>query len=132
MTFFQPHLSPPYAVGTLLNAVFSLAKFYFPHAPRPSLPDRRSLDDFDINLHTGFFPPTPLSRLPPSFDLWEDSLSAAAGSLCLGDDDSSEAKSKREFGKAWRDDIDLVSIFLISGLCRSSLPVSQVANALSK
>jgi len=132
MTFFQPHPSPPHAVGTLLNAIFSLYNFYFPHAPRLSLPDRRSLDDFDISLHTGFFPPTPLSRLPPSFDLWEDGLSAASGSLCLGDDDSSEAKSKREFGQAWRDDIDLVSIFLISDLCRFSPPVSQVANAFSR
>ncbi|KAF5357749.1 hypothetical protein D9756_001442 [Leucocoprinus leucothites] len=105
MVLLQLLLSPPHAVGTLFDVVLSLYNSYFPHPPRLSLPDRRSLGDFDVDLHTGFFPPTPLPRLPPSFDLWENGLASATGRLCLGDDDSEEAKSKHVFGQTWRDDV---------------------------
>lgn len=104
-------LSPPHAVGTLLDVVLSLYNSYFRHAPRLSLPDRCSLLDFDVDLHTGFFPPTPLPRLPQSFDLWENGLASANGRLCLGDNDSEEAASKREYGQIWRDDMNSVSVF---------------------
>ncbi len=105
-------LSPPHAVGTLLDVVLSLYNSYFQSAPRLSSPDRRSLCDFDIDPHTGFFPLAPLSRLPPSFDLWENGLASAAGQLCLGDDTSEEALSKHEFGQKWRDDVNSVSDLL--------------------
>ncbi|KAF9454622.1 Indoleamine 2,3-dioxygenase [Macrolepiota fuliginosa MF-IS2] len=106
MVLFQLLLSPPHAVGTLLDVVLSLYNSYFRSAPLLSLPDRRSLKDFDVDPHTGFFPPTPLRRLPPSFDLWEDGLALGAGHLCLGDDSSEEALSKRDYGQRWRDDIN--------------------------
>lgn len=109
MVLFQLLLSPPHAVGTLLDVVLSLYHSYFRSAPRLSLPDRHSLGDFDVDPHTGFFPPTPLPRLPPSFDLWENGLASGAGNLCLGDDSSEEALSKREYGRKWRGDVDSVS-----------------------
>lgn len=102
-------LSPPHAVGTLFDVVLSLYNSYFQSAPRLSSPDRRSPLDFDVDPQTGFFPPTPLPQLPLSFDLWENGLSSAAGHLCLGNDDSEEALSKREFGQMWRDDVSSVS-----------------------
>jgi indoleamine 2,3-dioxygenase len=101
-------LSPPHAVGTLLDVVLSLYNSYFHSAQRLSLPDRRSPADFDIDLQTGFFPTTPLSRLPPSFDLWEDGLTSAVGQLPLGQDASEEAEAKREFSQKWRDGVKSV------------------------
>ncbi|KXN92192.1 Indoleamine 2,3-dioxygenase 1 [Leucoagaricus sp. SymC.cos] len=108
---FQLLLSPPHAVGTLLDVVLSLYNSYFRSSPRLLLPDRRSLIDFDVDLHTGFFPPTPLPRLPSSFDLWENGLASAVGMVCLGDDDSEEAESKREYGKKWRKDVNSWPVF---------------------
>lgn len=101
-------LSPPHAVGTLLDVVLSLYNSYFHSAQRLSLADRRSPSDFDIDLQTGFFPTTPLSRLPSSFDLWEDGLASAAGRLPLGNDSSEEALARREFSRNWRDDVKSV------------------------
>lgn len=111
MVLFQLLLSPPHAVGTLFDVVLSLYNSYFHSAPRLSLPDRRSLGDFDVDPQTGFFPPAPLRRLPPSFDLWENGLDSAAGRLCLGDDNSEEAQSKREYGQRWREDVNSVRDF---------------------
>jgi indoleamine 2,3-dioxygenase len=108
MVLFQLLLSPPHAVGTLLDVVLSLYNSYFRTAPRLSLPERRSLCDFDVDPHTGFFPPKPLARLPSSFDLWENALASASGCLCLGDDDSEEATLKHKYGQKWRDDVDSV------------------------
>jgi indoleamine 2,3-dioxygenase len=104
-------LSPPHAVGTLLDVVLSLYNSYFHSAQRLSLPGRRSPADFDIDLQTGFFPTTPLSRLPSSFDLWEDALTSVVGRLSLGQDASEEAIAKRELSQKWRDEVKSVRSF---------------------
>jgi hypothetical protein len=65
--------------------------------------------EYDVDPTSGFLPKEPpLTRLPPTFDLWEDALDAVNrpnGVLSLGEDMSEEALSKRESSQKWRENI---------------------------
>ncbi|KAG2020006.1 tryptophan 2,3-dioxygenase [Coprinopsis cinerea AmutBmut pab1-1] len=63
---------------------------------------RRSPYSYDINQHTGFFPPEPLPKLPPSYEIWEQALRDANGNLSLGEDESEDALERRPYGLEWR------------------------------
>ena len=82
------------------------------------LPRRRIQSSFDIDPHTGFFPPRPLPRLPSTYTLWEHALSNANGNLSLGEDESEDAIEKRPFGHQWRADIVSVRFFFFLSFIR--------------
>ena len=79
---------------------------------KPSYAERlrlRSNFEFDIESLTGFVPMSFPSRLPRSYDFWEQALSEAKHSLALGDDDSTTGLSRRQSGESWRQRIRSVS-----------------------
>lgn len=65
-------------------------------------PTRARLEDFDVNLKTGFLPSRPLPHLPLKYRSWEEALSSAPNLLSLGDDESEDALRRRPLGEAWR------------------------------
>ncbi|KAK7038110.1 Indoleamine 2,3-dioxygenase [Favolaschia claudopus] len=80
----------------------SLLQSTFDNYTRRPIEKRVSPVDFDVDVETGFFPRSPLPRLPGVFDIWEGALSDASDKLSLGEDDSEEALSKRDSGELWR------------------------------
>ncbi|KAI0317462.1 Indoleamine 2,3-dioxygenase [Amylostereum chailletii] len=62
----------------------------------------RSMEDYDIDAATGFFPPEPLPRLDGQFEIWENALDEAVKKLSLGEDTREAAKAKRADGESWR------------------------------
>lgn len=73
------------------------------------IPQRRLQSSYDIDAHSGFFPPRPLQPLTGPYLIWEHALVDADGNLSLGEDDSDDAVSKRAFGERWRQNIVAVS-----------------------
>ena len=69
----------------------------------------RRYSEFDISKEMGFFPSSPLQRLPLAFDFWECALSVAPSTLSLGSDISDEAVAKRKASELWRQKIREVS-----------------------
>jgi len=65
--------------------------------------------DFDVDTRTGFLPPqAPLSRLPPTWEEWEEVLERAIISrLQLGDKPDLQQSEKDE-SRIWRDRVQKV------------------------
>lgn len=68
--------------------------------------------DFDVDPHTGFFPPQPLPKLPRAFSFWEKALAEAPEVLCLAENENEEALAKRPLGAKWRKTVQSVSRLL--------------------
>ena len=83
----------------------------------------RSLEEYDIDPATGFFPPKPLPRLSGQFEIWEDMLEEAKSKLSLGSDMREGAVAKRPNGDAWRPRICSVSPI-------QSIVISEVLNQI--
>lgn len=66
---------------------------------------------YDVDPHTGFFPPEPLPKLPTAFSIWEEALLSAQGILCLSENQSEEALALRSKGETWRSIVRSVSTF---------------------
>ncbi|EIN09085.1 Indoleamine 2,3-dioxygenase [Punctularia strigosozonata HHB-11173 SS5] len=66
-----------------------------------------SLEDFDIDPTTGFFPPQPLPRLRGAFSIWEDALDDAKIVLRLntGATTSVESSTSQDAGHVWRNKV---------------------------
>ncbi|KAH8099588.1 Indoleamine 2,3-dioxygenase [Cristinia sonorae] len=60
---------------------------------------------YDVDPHTGFFPPQPLPRLPATHAIWEDALLKAQKCLFLAENQSEQALAMRQQGECWRDAI---------------------------
>ena len=58
--------------------------------------------EYDVDPHTGFFPPEPLPKLPATFSIWEEALLSAQGTLCLSENQSEEALASRAKGETRR------------------------------
>ncbi|KAI0784366.1 Indoleamine 2,3-dioxygenase [Abortiporus biennis] len=58
--------------------------------------------DYDVDPHTGFFPPEPLPALPSRFSIWENSLKEAQEVLFLSENKSERALAKQTVGEQWR------------------------------
>lgn len=57
--------------------------------------------DYDVDIRTGFMPPTPpVARLPAEFEVWESTLEEACGRLKLGQDTPSD--EELELSEKWR------------------------------
>ena len=69
----------------------------------------KSLEEYDIDYATGFFPPQPLKPLEGAFELWERALEEAKRVLSLGSDVAEEAVAKQANGEGWRERIRSVS-----------------------
>ncbi|TCD68442.1 hypothetical protein EIP91_010728 [Steccherinum ochraceum] len=59
--------------------------------------------EYDVDAHTGFFPPEPLPKLTAEFSIWEEALEKAQGLLYLASNQTEEAVSMRPQGECWRD-----------------------------
>lgn len=68
--------------------------------------------DFDVDPHTGFFPPQPLPKLPRGYSIWEEALAEAPEVLCLAENESEDALAKRPGGDKWRKMVQSVSRIL--------------------
>lgn len=101
--------SPPHFFRLFFRLALSLFTSTVNANYRRTIVDRRSHIEFDIDTETGFFPKHPLPLLPEAFEAWERALTEANGNLSLGEDDSEEAVSKRQFGEEWRHKIRTVS-----------------------
>ncbi|THH19468.1 hypothetical protein EW146_g1697 [Bondarzewia mesenterica] len=64
-----------------------------------------SLEEYDIDSATGFFPPQSLAPLTGAFELWERALEEAKKTLSLGSDKREDAMEKRTDGEAWRESV---------------------------
>ncbi|KAF8651487.1 hypothetical protein AX16_004785 [Volvariella volvacea WC 439] len=60
----------------------------------------RAATEYDVSYDTGFLPSQPLPRLPPSFELWEQALDSANGTLQLNSN-CERAESWRAAIRSW-------------------------------
>ncbi|KAJ7172059.1 Indoleamine 2,3-dioxygenase [Mycena filopes] len=72
---------------------------------KPVERQRPSPIDYDVDVHTGFFPRQPLPRLTGPYAVWELALEEAGEKLSLGEDDSEDAIAKRGTGELWRSQV---------------------------
>ena len=92
MDLFNLLPSPPLFFSHFIKVALSLLHSKV-HVRKHLLAQRRPPTLYDIHPKTGFFPPEPLPKLPPSFSIWEDALYNANGNLGLGEDESDEGGS---------------------------------------
>lgn len=109
MLLFSLLPSPPQFFSHFLRLTLSVFTSKL-HIRKQVIAKRRSPYSYDINQHTGFFPPEPLPKLPPQFGLWEQALRDANGNLSLGEDESEEALERRPYGATWRARIEAVRL----------------------
>ncbi|KAF5373675.1 hypothetical protein D9758_000877 [Tetrapyrgos nigripes] len=93
----------------LLNSVLVTKR------PAALINARRSQIEFDIDLHTGFLPRTPLPLLDGDYYIWERAFSEAADCVKLAEDCTGERGSTR-CGEVWRSAILSWPILDIGGL----------------
>jgi indoleamine 2,3-dioxygenase len=106
--------SPPDLCRLLFKLAFSLFNSTVNTNRNRVIAGHRSLDHFDIDVDTGFFPKKPPPRLTNKFELWEIALAQANGNLSLGKDQSEAAVKKRSFGESWRSDIRMVNALIVN------------------
>ncbi|KAF8313592.1 Indoleamine 2,3-dioxygenase [Clavulina sp. PMI_390] len=59
--------------------------------------------DFDVDVRSGFMPPTePVARLSGSFERWEDIMEAAEGRVKLAADLDSSSPQEQDYIRRWR------------------------------
>ncbi len=67
--------------------------------------------DYDVDVHSGFMPPQePVCRLLNEYQVWEDLLHRALGTLRLAVDASATVQDQ-EFTQRWREQVQQVSFF---------------------
>ena len=121
--------SPPLFFGQFVRLALSLLKSTVHNNYRRSIQDRRTLVDFDVDSHTGFFPRRPLPRLTGVHDLWEAALDQACQNMCLGVDTNPQNMKKHAFGDHWRNEIAVVRAVKKETRCCTSDTTFTVAHA---
>lgn len=99
------------------------------HAGLGSAPNVASLAaaDFDVDVRTGFLPPSAnVSRLPPPYDVWEDALAAASGE---GPGLGIRLGGGRPEDEAWRAAVADMAVLDIAEL-RVALPLLRRAHSV--
>ena len=70
--------------------------------------------DYDVHVQSGFMPPQePVDRLLNKYEVWEDLLERALGTLRLAVDASATVRDK-EFTECWREEVRQVSLILFT------------------